>query len=88
MPNGNERGSAADRRARLAWMFREFGNDGIVTCTFCAVPMLPEDATVDRIVPKCKGGTYRRDNIRPACKPCQDEQGGHLSAYVRGLARC
>lgn len=26
--------------------------------------------TVDRIIPGKKGGTYRRNNIRPACGPC------------------
>lgn len=36
--------------------------------------------TVDRIVPGCKGGTYRRNNIRPACGPCNSETGGHLGA--------
>jgi len=88
MPNGNQRGSAEDRRRRTAWLFVTFGVDGVVTCTFCAVPMLPEDCTTDRIVPGCQGGTYRRDNIRPACKPCQDEQGYRLSALQRGLIRC
>lgn len=28
--------------------------------------------TADRIEP---GGTYRRDNIQPACIPCQTKQG-------------
>lgn len=83
MPNGNARGSAEDRRRRLAWLFRQFGNEGIVTCTFCAVPMLPEDCTVDRIVPGCRGGRYTRDNIRPACTPCQLEQGGELGGRNR-----
>lgn len=35
--------------------------------------------TVDRIVPGCKGGTYRRNNIRPACGGCNSETGGALS---------
>lgn len=26
--------------------------------------------TIDRIVPGCQGGTYRRDNVRPACGKC------------------
>jgi hypothetical protein len=34
--------------------------------------------TVDRIIPGCKGGTYRRDNIRPACAPCNTELGSQL----------
>jgi hypothetical protein len=88
VPNGNQRGSAEDRRRRLTWLFATFGNEGIVTCVFCAVPMLPEDCTVDRVVPGCRGGTYARGNIRPACRPCQDEQGGRLGALQRGLALC
>lgn len=39
--------------------------------------------TVDRIVPECKGGTYRRTNIRPACSDCNSETGG---AMARGKA--
>lgn len=32
--------------------------------------------TIDRIIPGCKGGTYRRNNIRPACGGCNSETGG------------
>lgn len=35
-----------------------------------------EPLTVDRIIPGCRGGTYRRDNIRPACGGCNSETGG------------
>lgn len=35
--------------------------------------------TVDRIIPGCQGGTYRRNNIRPACGDCNSETGGALS---------
>lgn len=35
--------------------------------------------TVDRIIPGCKGGTYRRNNIRPACGHCNSETGGALA---------
>ncbi len=31
--------------------------------------------TIDRIVPGCQG-TYRRNNIRPACGGCNSETGG------------
>ena len=39
--------------------------------------------TVDRIIPGCKGGTYRRNNIRPSCRDCANKQGGELSAENR-----
>lgn len=32
--------------------------------------------TVDRIIPGADGGTYRRDNIRPACSDCNEKTGG------------
>ena len=32
--------------------------------------------TVDRIIPGCKGGTYRRNNIRPECRYCASSRGG------------
>lgn len=32
--------------------------------------------TIDRITPGCQGGTYRRNNIRPACGTCNSETGG------------
>lgn len=35
--------------------------------------------TIDRIIPGVKGGTYRRNNIRPACAGCNSETGGALS---------
>lgn len=35
--------------------------------------------TTDRIIPGCKGGTYRRNNIRPACAKDNSETGGALS---------
>lgn len=47
-------------------------------CYRCGVLLTVDTVTVDRIVPGCKGGTYRRDNIRPACGPCNSETGGGL----------
>lgn len=35
--------------------------------------------TIDRIIPGCKGGSYRRNNIRPACGGCNSETGGPLA---------
>lgn len=48
------------------------------TQVWAAKPM-----TVDRILPGCKGGTYRRNNIRPACGGCNSETGGALAARGR-----
>src|SRR5881628_2494984 len=47
-------------------------------CYRCGQLLTVDTVTVDRIVPGCKGGTYRRGNIRPACGPCNSETGGAL----------
>lgn len=39
-------------------------------CYRCGRLLIFCTLTVDRIIPGKKGGTYRRNNIRPACGPC------------------
>jgi HNH endonuclease len=55
----------------------DFG-EGIPACRCyrCGTLLTFETVTVDRIIPGCKGGTYRRENIRPACAKCNSETGG------------
>lgn len=45
-------------------------------CYRCGRLLSVVTVTVDRIIPGCKGGTYRRNNIRPACGKCNSETGG------------
>lgn len=92
MPNGNERGSAEDRRRRRQWLVETFGDGVEVMCHLelsdqCEMVLTVDTVTADRIIPGCDGGRYTRGNIRPACKPCQDSQGGRISAGNRAL-RC
>jgi hypothetical protein len=47
-------------------------------CYRCGKPLSIYTVTVDRIIPGCHGGTYRRTNIRPACGPCNSFTGGSL----------
>lgn len=44
-------------------------------CYRCGRLLTVDTVTVDRIVPGCQGGTYRRSNIRPACGPCNSSTG-------------
>lgn len=89
--NGNARGSVVDRRARRAFLMLTYASDvvGYSRCYRCGVLLYSEDAvpedlhihiamtlTVDRIIPACHGGTYRRNNIRPACIRCNSATGG------------
>jgi hypothetical protein len=67
----NARGSAADRRARRAWIVSPrapFGGDDVkVPCVHCGIVVAAEEVDIDRIEP---GGSYRRGNIQPSCRPC------------------
>ncbi len=56
-------------------------------CYRCGDLLTAETVTVDRIIPGCKGGTYRRDNIRPACGPCNSETGGALTGQATRRTR-
>lgn len=49
-------------------------------CFRCGCLLTSGTVTVDRIVPGCQGGTYRRSNIRPACATCNESTGGALGA--------
>lgn len=90
MPNGNQRGSAADRRARKQWLLDTFGDGTEAMCHLelsdrCEMVVTLATISVDRIVPGHLGGRYTRDNIQPACKPCNDVQGGRITAGKRAL---
>lgn len=49
-------------------------------CYRCGELLTVDTVTVDRIIPGCEGGTYRRNNIRPACGSCNSETGGALAS--------
>lgn len=76
--NRNDRGSSYDRRARKRWLLTNFGDGTVCPCAFCGCDLTFNSITVDRITPACEGGTYRRDNIRPACWKCNTEDGQAL----------
>lgn len=53
-------------------------------CYRCGTLLVEGTVTVDRIVPGVKGGTYRRDNIRPACGRHNSETGARLASHKKG----
>lgn len=72
-----------------AWQFTPTGMEpryievpkdagGVMACRCyrCGYLLTEDTVTIDRIIPGCQGGTYRRTNIRPACGPCNSETGG------------
>lgn len=77
--NTNSRGSAAQRRARKAWLLLTFDLDlgpERARCSFCQAEVTFDTITVDRFpVPGIEGGRYVRGNIRPACGSCNSLDG-------------
>jgi 5-methylcytosine-specific restriction endonuclease McrA len=52
------------------------GAEPACRCYRCGTLLTLATLTVDRIVPGCRGGTYRRTNVRPACSDCNSTTGG------------
>lgn len=76
--NRNVRGNTRDREARRAYLLRTYeSNEGPGTCRCyrCGTLLWDRHITVDRILPGVAGGTYRRNNIRPACATCNSATG-------------
>lgn len=81
--NRNARGNTRNREARRIYLLITFAADkptklGELACRCyrCGSLLTFYTVTVDRIIPGCRGGTYRRNNIRPACGSCNSETGG------------
>jgi hypothetical protein len=88
--SANVRGSAAARRARRAWLVDHFGDGEFVACfqqrsPHCEYVCDVDTVSPDRVVLGADGGTYRRANLRPSCRPCQLHQGGEVGRVRRGL---
>jgi len=67
---GDKRGNSYARRARKMWLLGtpKFGGTGThVPCVHCGTQLGYDEVEADRIVP---GGSYRRDNVQPACRAC------------------
>lgn len=85
--NRNARGNTKDRAARRAFLLTKFGDGETCPCYRCAIVLDNSTVTADRIVPGIRGGRYTRDNIRPACGPCNSSTGGALAGQAaRGSA--
>lgn len=85
---GEKRGSSYARRSRRAWLLATFDTDLGPDVARCHLKLSDRchgvvdglTLTADRINP---GGTYRHDNIQPACVPCQTTQGALITNAAR-----
>jgi len=46
-----------------------YGNN----CIYCGSPLDASIFSIEHVIPKAKGGTNRIENLRPACKPCNNQ---------------
>ena len=67
---GEKRGNSTGRRRRRLWMLARWGDGTTCPCTHCGEPLTERAVEADRIIPGSLGGTYRRENIQPACRAC------------------
>lgn len=76
---GDARGNSRDRAARKLWMLATFGNGAECECVHCGDTLNYETVEADRVVPGNHGGTYRRDNVQPSCRPCNASRADNLN---------
>lgn len=55
-------------------------------CFHCGKLLTEDEVSPDRIVPGCEGGTYRRENLRPACLEHNVKRGSRLG-HARKAAK-
>ena len=73
-PGGEKRGNSTDRRRRKLWMLARWGNGETCSCVHCGAELTFETVEADRIIPGSLGGTYRRENVQPACRDCNRDR--------------
>lgn len=79
--NQDQRGSSYERRVRRQWLLDTYGDGETAPCMIefderCLGEVDMVTMTVDRHpIPGIDGGTYVRDNIRPACGSCNSRSG-------------
>lgn len=84
--NTNVRGSAEGRRRRKQALLKRDGNGITAPCWECRVPVTAQTMIADRVIPGCRGGTYRLSNLRVHCRICSEAQGRRMSAESRRWA--
>jgi hypothetical protein len=86
--NGGDRGSAAARRARKGYLLTLWGDGETCPCLYCGRPLVFSTIEADRIIPGTLGGSYRRENVIPACRVCNSRRGDRsLWSFAPKLAR-
>lgn len=67
-------GNSDDRRGRREALLKEFGDGESCPCVYCGVKLYDETLEQDKIIITEKGGRYRKPNLVPACKGCNNNR--------------
>jgi 5-methylcytosine-specific restriction endonuclease McrA len=67
----NAKMGSENRRRRKARLFELSGGK----CFWCRVPLTYEDATIDHVVARGRGGSNALENLVLACEPCNQTRG-------------
>lgn len=65
----------ANSRAWLRVMRQDALSEQRGRCIYCKAPLSLRNATADHLKPRCRGGTYAKENIVAACGPCNRAKG-------------
>lgn len=85
---------AHNRRARLrAVEYETIDRPAIIerdnsTCYLCGKVLLPDEITLDHVIPISKGGSHTTNNIKVACLSCNCSKGNRpLEVFMRRLKK-
>lgn len=72
-PEHQRREKAKARELRSSQWWKNQVGRGI--CHHCGQRFEPRELTMDHLVPIARGGTSRKNNLVPSCKPCNTKKG-------------
>lgn len=52
-------------------------------CQYCGIELRTQDATLDHVLPRCRGGTTKWNNIVTCCRNCNRKKGGKTPDEAR-----
>lgn len=56
-------------------------------CFYCGLPLTKKTATVDHFIPLSKNGSIEIENLRPACKRCNELKGDTVFSECRLIGK-
>lgn len=67
-------GGARERTRRRKIREYVISRDGLICC-YCNIILIPENVTLDHIVPESKKGTFNSTNLTVSCHDCNHDRG-------------